>query len=150
MGGGGEDDPKQQMTDEEYGEYLKQSDSFCGRLWANLDSREGVDLDDSGASTWSIGDLCDSYLQEDLDDPGSPYPSTSSSGHMDDPPFPEDLLSSTFIIDDAELAAGLSTDDDFTEDMEDSTDYGEEALVKLIIKDNGARALQRPMTNPCA
>lgn len=137
IGIGPNGDTKDHMTDEEYGEYLKQSQSFSGRLWANLDSREEMDLDDSGASTWSISDLYESS-----------EPSTST--RMDDRPIPEfshdDMLSSTFIIDDTELAASLSRD----ESWDDTWDYGEEALIQLIIRDNGAQALGKPMTNPCA
>lgn len=148
MGNIGSGDPRDKMTDEEYGEYLEHSETFHGRLWANYDSQESLEFDDSEASTWSIGDLYESYLCDELEDPGSPIPSTS----RDNQPvhgFAEDALSSTFIIDDPELMTDLSQDEYF-DMMEDSMDYGEEALIQLIVKDTGIVALEKPVTNPCA
>lgn len=146
MGGGGAE--KEQLTDEEYLDYLTASTSLCGRLWANLNQEE-----ETTESTFSISDMFESILDAEDGDAlleenqgSSADESSSTSSNVEEPQlvfsdFADEVLSSTFIIDE---------DPDFSQDqffdLDDSGDYGR----RIIIQDHLRMTLGQCTTNPCA
>lgn len=123
-------DQKEQLTDEEYDEYLRQSSSLCGRLWANLNSGE----EESEASLSSISELYESLTEEELE-------------AVEDQPFSDstdDILSSTFIVEeDADFSTTFSREE-FFDLMEDFGDGG------IVLEERIRVAVSRPTTSPCA
>lgn len=149
--------PKDQLTDEEYVEYLANSNSFCGRLWANLNSDDNGEDDPSLTSLFSmcsgeyesLTDVTDD-LNESTTASAANTSTTVSVSSIDDLQFNDtdfgdiDILSSTFIID--EDMSAFSQDEFF--DLLDSGDDDYEK--KVIIEDHVQMAKLRPTTNPSA
>lgn len=157
MGGGAS---KEQLTDEEYLDYLEGSNSLCGRLWANLNANQDQDQESAG-SIFSISDLFESILDAEEEDrdvlrertegssarESSESSTTTAEPSIDDPLLffsefvADDVLSSTFIIDE---------DPDFSQDqffdLDDSGDYGR----RIIIQDHLRMTIGECTTNPCA
>lgn len=126
-------DQKEQLTDEEYDEYLKQSSSLCGRLWANLNSAEGEE--ESEGSLLSISELYESLTGEEQEEAAEDQPFSGSE---------DDILSSTFIIeDDTDFSAAFSREE-FFDLIEDFGDGG------IVLEERIKMAVSRPTTSPCA
>lgn len=143
-------DSKDQLTDDEYAEYLAQSDSLCGRLWTNLN----LDQDqDTTVSVFSLSELNDSFVEAATRDT-----STSSSlstfstvvAALEDHPFADlndEILSSTFIIEeDPDFSAGWSRNEFFDLLEDDGGGLGRRDIMEQCNR----LAVGKAMTNPCA
>lgn len=131
-------DPKDQLTDDEYAEYLAKSNSFCGRLWANMNTTttEGED------SLASISELYESLTTGDEEEHQQQQPSQDSNTSLDDDQFAlftDEILSSTFIISDP--------DEEFFDLFEE--DVRLDLTRRRVILEDRIR-MAAPTTNPCA
>lgn len=140
-------DQKEHLTDEEYGHYLAQSSSLCGRLWANINGE--ADDQESAGSILSAIELFESVAGEttgvEAEEEAS---STSFYSHLEEHPFfefPEEIHSSTFIVEDsADFLEALSHDE--FHDLFEEGDFGH----RIILEDRARLAVRKPTTSPCA
>lgn len=183
--GSGQSREKQQLTDEEYLDYLTASRTFCGRLWANMirgsSSNEEGEEEETSTSMFSITELYKSLLEldenaldeveEEEEEPPEqrePLQEEESFGnlssfssislgsvgtgpfeldedhHFSFSEFEDDLLSSTFIIEEDPDFLALSRDEFF--DPLDEREFRR----RVIIQDLVLISLGSWMTNPSA
>lgn len=153
-------DPKEHLTEDEYEEYLVQSESLCGRLWANLNAED----QESAGSIFSVSEMFESLAEEEEQIQtwhrdtsssnsslstfttvvGATAPSLEDHSFAD---FADEILSSTFIIEeDPDFSVGLSREEFF--DLFDENEGGRR--LRVIMEDRKRMAFEKPMTSPCA
>lgn len=126
---GGTREQFQNMSDEEYLQYLEQSESLCGRLWANLNADDGEDPE-----ILSVSDIYESLAVDEEE--GQRDERSFSFCEVDGPEFTDEILSSTFIIDD---------DPEFF----DVFDVLANDFSRIVFLEE-SKALRKPTTSPCA
>lgn len=130
-------DQKEQLSDEEYAEYLAQSESFCGRLWANLNAQADCTTD---TSEFSISELYESFAEEEEHEELERV--TTAEDHRLSVEFTDPvLLSSTIIV-------GEDTEVEFFDFSDEDGDFGRRSTGVLAEQLKSSRTT--PTTNPCA